>query len=1502
MKKIRYFISCLCIAVTVIFLNRSMADAAQAQTIYNSPYVTFSPDGKAWTTNAGDTDYEWYEEGTTVSTGITSSLRELNTGEHYYKYSRTGTIPVGYWEVVYRTGTCVHNSYPQKNISWHDIDYERDPCGEYYYSGWNAYCADCGDKISEMLMYMSREAAESIDYIEVMGNAMEYYYLCPYSGNLEQGSGILEHKCDAISWNQYKIHYDPNTKGMIYGGYMEDSIHMYNNATEYEGNPITPATRLTKNAYTRIGYEFTGWNTEPDGSGISYQNEQEILNLTSENREEGVRGKGIVILYAQWRLSESTLQIDPDGGTYNGKNNITSVTEQYLRSYTVDNNAVGAPKGYTVSFEVNGGNAIAPITGTQHFTEWSMQQPFKGDFYKNVYTFIAPDGNTDTITANYEHDPVTLPSAVKAGSSFGGWYYDQEFDNPAGGPGDTIIPDKDLTLYAQWVDLKLYSEDNYIANDGKGAVDLSWTQSDSKNKTYMIYQSRDNRNWLQINSADDISNGLSVSESFNYTGSQGTYIVPYTGLYTITADGAQGSNYGDNRGGPGGQVSAKVWLVAGEELTYTVGGQNGFGSGRGGTGTAYGNGGGATKITSDIRGLIAVAGGGGAATLFSDGEAGGSSASLRSDGASDGADNEYAGGGGGYVGGNAGQAVIHNHTDDCYMDINVDILSQYASRGSTWDYYYEDGDDEYPVRVISYGLGTTWNDTYEFEVMDNNGFPDEISLFTNNQIPTGGATSLRLEVYQNCTVGQGFSGNYPWSGGVAVYDQNGKRIFYKKNDSSEKFIISTDEYDIEDENPDSYESSLTRWWGPVNNPKQYHISFNRSHAVTDIDSNFAYGFDPGTDVTVPVAAQAFGGTTLARMVGKYWGSEAYYIIEDIELPVGTTSVTVVSELPAADMREHTFYRLQLSGERKLICGYTEGQIVSNLPAYGGSNYINTDYTGNYTSTLGVRSGDGQITIQSEKLGFLDVLKLDGVKAADHAAPDKVSESSIVKEPVTNSQVRVSWDAPEDNGTVYYHVAESYLTGSATPLCRSNITRNVLTSGVTGYYCLSDENPETVVTEQNGTFSEEAYQVAKLDKTVKYLHVAAIDKAGNIGATTHISIDVSDVSWKLYTRQLIIENGDNVYPANQDKSYYVKSDGVTPFTLDYQAYMDGPSSARYQPNYAVFDSTEEQNAFRNILYCKGSEIQNQSFRVGTEDISFSTSLTSGKPLMAFYPLTAVMRSNSNKDISVSQAFTLDPDADGKIITLVPTAGADHMEEVVYSDYERDKQNGLVIIGDGQAPVIYGLDGLESLELIDRNEGTVSLQVTAVDALSGIKDFYIEVYNQDNVVKETYTPGEDGSIRIDITKDEPIFSGDFIVTAYAADNVGNENSVSYMTTEFALQAEIERILEPHEPVFKCGESGILRITTWGYADHVEVEFPEELLALNPELNKTYVYTDTPQYKHEETSQFMVPLYTPINQSYEITVRAYKGDKKLEEHPSISVIEVNGSVLDEIRTRLR
>ena len=132
------------------------------------------------------------------------------------------------------------------------------------------------------------------------------------------------------------------------------------------------------------------------------------------------------------------------------------------------------------------------------------------------------------------------------------------------------------------------------------------------------------------------------------------------------------------------------------------------------------------------------------------------------------------------------------------------------------------------------------------------------------------------------------------------------------------------------------------------------------------------------------------------------------------------------------------------------------------------------------------------------------------------------------------------------------------------------------------------------------------------------------------------------------------------------------------------------------------------------------------------------------------------------------------------------------------------------------------------------------------------------------------------------------------------LGNEAVASSQMQGISLHVELERILEPHDPVFKAGESGLLTILTTGYVDRVEVIFPEEMTELDSSLNRIYVY-DTPDYIREEKLTFMVPLKVP-EAVMDITVRAYKQDSSIEQHPRLATMTVKGNVLDELRTRLK
>ena len=70
---------------------------------------------------------------------------------------------------------------------------------------------------------------------------------------------------------------------------------------------------LTKNAFKKKGYKFTGWNTKADGSGKTYKNAASVSKLTTKD------GK-TVKLYAQWKKVSYTITYKLNGGKNNSKN------------------------------------------------------------------------------------------------------------------------------------------------------------------------------------------------------------------------------------------------------------------------------------------------------------------------------------------------------------------------------------------------------------------------------------------------------------------------------------------------------------------------------------------------------------------------------------------------------------------------------------------------------------------------------------------------------------------------------------------------------------------------------------------------------------------------------------------------------------------------------------------------------------------------------------------------------------------------------------------------------------------------------------------------------------------------------------------------------------------------------------------------------------------------------------------------------------------------------
>ena len=95
--------------------------------------------------------------------------------------------------------------------------------------------------------------------------------------------------------NSYNIRFDGNKAS---SGSMDAEYILYD-----ETKP------LTANAYKKTGYTFAGWNTKADGSGKTYHDEDNVLNLVTN---------GVITLYAQWSANHYSVVFDGNHKTTGG--------------------------------------------------------------------------------------------------------------------------------------------------------------------------------------------------------------------------------------------------------------------------------------------------------------------------------------------------------------------------------------------------------------------------------------------------------------------------------------------------------------------------------------------------------------------------------------------------------------------------------------------------------------------------------------------------------------------------------------------------------------------------------------------------------------------------------------------------------------------------------------------------------------------------------------------------------------------------------------------------------------------------------------------------------------------------------------------------------------------------------------------------------------------------------------------------------------------------------
>ncbi|MBQ0028711.1 MAG: InlB B-repeat-containing protein [Lachnospiraceae bacterium] len=146
----------------------------------------------------------------------------------------------------------------------------------------------------------------------------EDYEITGYQKNTGRGTGIMTIHGLGAYCGYKNVTFKINARSLFY------IIEYKSNSDSATGamanqNVIIKGTKLTAVKYKYPGYEFTGWNTEADGSGDSYANAQEL----------GIIYPGAKLtLYAQWRLINYKLVFNNNAPA--GENVVGSIGEVIL--------------------------------------------------------------------------------------------------------------------------------------------------------------------------------------------------------------------------------------------------------------------------------------------------------------------------------------------------------------------------------------------------------------------------------------------------------------------------------------------------------------------------------------------------------------------------------------------------------------------------------------------------------------------------------------------------------------------------------------------------------------------------------------------------------------------------------------------------------------------------------------------------------------------------------------------------------------------------------------------------------------------------------------------------------------------------------------------------------------------------------------------------------------------------------------------------------------------
>ena len=197
---------------------------------------------------------------------------------------------------------------------------------------------------------------------------------------------------------------------------------------------------LQVNNFSRTGYTFLGWSTDPSATKATYFDGQNVTNLTN------VDG-ATVTLYAVWTRDFSiTYELGENGN--NNVNNPNTFNESTPDIKLLAPSRTGYVfLGWYFDSEYTNPIENSVIDVSEHLNNLTIYAKWTEASF--VVTFNSNGGTNVESQIVLYNNRVTKPiTPVKENGKFLGWYKDEQLTTPFNFDSDVVT--SNLTLYAKW--------------------------------------------------------------------------------------------------------------------------------------------------------------------------------------------------------------------------------------------------------------------------------------------------------------------------------------------------------------------------------------------------------------------------------------------------------------------------------------------------------------------------------------------------------------------------------------------------------------------------------------------------------------------------------------------------------------------------------------------------------------------------------------------------------------------------------------------------------------------------------------------------------------------------------------------------------------------------------------------------------------------------------------------------------------------------------------------